>query len=157
MKANIGIADNHAQAVAEKLNKLLADEFVLYAKTRNYHWNVEGPNFMEMHKFYEGMYEELDEVIDSVAERIRKIGHYSEGRLKDFIKLTNLEEGEYTNDQNTQLKNLLDDHETIARYLRTDITTFAEQYKDLGSSDFVTGLLQKHEQWAWFIRSYIKK
>lgn len=157
MKANIGISENHAQAVAEKLNKLLADEFLLYAKTRNYHWNVEGSNFMEMHKFYEGMYEELDEVIDSVAERIRKIGHYSEGRLKDFIKLTNLEEQDYTNDQNQQLKNLLDDHETIARYLRNDVTTFADQYKDIGSSDFVTGLLQKHEQWAWFIRSYIKK
>jgi starvation-inducible DNA-binding protein len=96
-------------------------------------------------------------VIDSVAERIRKIGHYSEGRLKDFIKLTNLEEQDYTNDQNQQLKNLLDDHETIARYLRNDINTFAEQYKDQGSSDFITGLLQKHEQWAWFIRSYIRK
>ncbi len=156
MKANIGITDKNAQAVAEKMNRLLADEFVLYTKTRNYHWNVEGENFMEMHKFYEGIYEELDEVIDEVAERIRAIGHYSQGRLKDFLKMTNLEEEEYTNDQKKQLKNLLDDHEAIARYLRNDISTFSDKYKDLGNADYITGLMEKHEKWAWFIRSYLK-
>jgi starvation-inducible DNA-binding protein len=156
MKANIGITDKNAQAVAEKMNRLLADEFVLYTKTRNYHWNVEGENFMEMHKFYEGIYEELDEVIDEVAERIRAIGHYSQGRLKDFLKTTNLEEEEYTTDQKKQLKNLLDDHEAIARYLRNDIGTFSDKYKDLGNADYITGLMEKHEKWAWFIRSYLK-
>ncbi|HET9052991.1 MAG TPA: ferritin-like domain-containing protein, partial [Cyclobacteriaceae bacterium] len=69
MKTNIGIPENHTQAIALELNKVLADEFVLYAKTLNYHWNVEGNNFMEMHKFYENQFEQLDEIIDSVAER----------------------------------------------------------------------------------------
>src|SRR6476619_3898973 len=96
MKAEIGIPEKDSQIVAEKLNKILADEFVLYTKTRNYHWNVEGINFMEMHKFYETLYEELDEVIDEVAERIRAIGHYSQGRLKDFIESSDLMEHDYT-------------------------------------------------------------
>ncbi len=60
MTTNIGIPENHLQEVAIELNKVLADEFLLYAKTRNYHWNVEGSNFMEMHKFYESQYEQLD-------------------------------------------------------------------------------------------------
>ncbi|HTN39287.1 MAG TPA: DNA starvation/stationary phase protection protein [Arachidicoccus sp.] len=153
----IGISPGNAQAVANKLQQLLADEQILYAKTRNYHWNVEGPNFMEMHKFYEGLYGELEEVIDQVAERIRKIGHYAQGRLQDFLKQANLLEGEYTNDQNEQLNNLLTDHETVIRYLRTYIDDFDEKYKDAGSSDFVTGLLKQHEQWAWFIRSYVNR
>ena len=156
MKADIGIGEKNSQAVAQKLNSLLADEFLLYAKTRNYHWNVEGSNFMEMHKFYEGLYEELDDVIDDVAERIRSIGHYSQGRLQDFLKTTNLQEQEYTTDQKQQLQNLLNDHYTIARYLRKDITVFSDKYRDLGNADYITGLMEKHEKWAWFIRSYLK-
>ncbi|ANI90542.1 DNA starvation/stationary phase protection protein [Arachidicoccus ginsenosidimutans] len=152
----IGISDKNRQAVANSLQKLLADEQVLYAKTRNYHWNVEGSNFMEMHLFYERLYTELAETIDEVAERIRKIGHYAQGRLEDFLKQTNLLEGDYTNDQNTQLKNLLDDHETIIRYVRNEIDEFEDKYKDTGSADFLTGLLKQHEQWAWFLRSYLK-
>ena len=156
MQANLGIPDPHLQAVALELNKLLADEFVLYAKTRNYHWNVEGSNFMEMHKLYEGQYEQLDEIIDNVAERIRALGHYAEARLKDYTRLTNLEEQEYTTEQKTQLQNLLADHETIIKELRRMATLFADEHKDLGSSDFVTGLMQEHEKIAWFIRSYLK-
>ncbi|MFD2889421.1 Dps family protein [Chitinophaga cymbidii] len=157
MKANIGIPDNHLQAVAEKLQVLLADEQVLYTKTRNYHWNVEGDNFSEMHLFYEKQYDELAEIIDEVAERIRMIGHYSTGRLVDFLKLTQLTEPEYTNDQPEQIKNLVEDHETIIRSLRTLITEFADKHKDLGTSDFVTGLLRQHEKMAWMLRSYLKK
>lgn len=156
MKANIGISEENSKAVALILNQLISDEQVLFAKTRNYHWNIESPSFMEMHKFYEGQYTELAETIDGIAERVRKIGHYAEGRLKDYLKLANLEEGEYTNDQQTQLKNLLDDHETIIRGLRNHIPTVEDKYKDLGTADFLTGLLKDHEQWAWMIRAYIK-
>jgi starvation-inducible DNA-binding protein len=156
MNTNIGISDANTKAVALELNKLLANEVVLYTKTRNYHWNIEGPSFMEIHKFLEGQYGELEEIIDNVAERIRSIGHYAEGRLVDFLKLTSLLEPDNTTNQKVQLKNLLDDHETVIRELRTLITKFADENKDLGSSDFVTGLLGKHEKMAWFLRSYNK-
>jgi len=156
MNTNIGISDANTKTVALELNKLLANEVVLYTKTRNYHWNIEGPSFMEIHKFLEGQYGELEQMIDDVAERIRSIGHYAEGRLVDFLKLTSLLEPDNTTNQKVQLKNLLDDHETIIRELRTLITKFADENKDLGSSDFVTGLLGKHEKMAWFLRSYNK-
>ena len=156
MKANIGLTEKNSQAIAEKLNTILADEFLLSLKTRNYHWNVEGSNFMEMHKFYEGLYDELDEIVDEVAERVRTLGHYSEGRMVDFLKLANLEEEAYTNDQKKQLKSLLNDHETMVRQLRKDIELMQDKYKDAGNADFLTGLMEKHEKWAWFIRSYLK-
>lgn len=156
MKIDIGVSENHLQAVSLELNRVLADEFVLTTKTRNYHWNVEGNNFMEMHKFYESQYNELDAIIDDVAERVRALGHYSEGRLKDFLSLAHLDEPDYTNKQEEQLKNLLNDHETIIQNLRKLITLFAEEHKDLGTSDFVTGLMEKHEKMAWFIRSYLR-
>jgi starvation-inducible DNA-binding protein len=155
MKANTGISEKNAKEVASILNKILADEFLLYTKTRNYHWNIEGPNFMEIHKILESQYEALDEIIDEVAERIRKIGHYAQGRLKDFIQQSELVEQPYTNDQKKQLKSLLEDHETIIRFLRLHIDIFIDKYKDAGSGDFITGLLQKHETTAWFLRSYL--
>lgn len=157
MKVNIGVPEKSLQAVANRLQVLLADESVLYTKTRNFHWNVEGDNFSEMHLFYERQYGELAEIIDEIAERIRMIGHYSTGRMKDFLKMTNLVEQEYTNKQSQQIKFLLDDHETIIRTLREMITEFSDKQKDLGTSDFVTGLLRQHEKMAWMLRAYLGK
>jgi starvation-inducible DNA-binding protein len=155
MKTNIGISEKHRHAVAQELNKVLADEYVLFTKTRNYHWNVEGPSFIEMHKFYESQSAEIDEIIDAVAERIRALGYYSNGRLEDFISTTQLDEPGYTSKAEEQLKNLLEDHEAIIRNMRTLITTFAEDHIDLGSSDFITGLMERHEKMAWFLRSHL--
>jgi starvation-inducible DNA-binding protein len=85
------------------------------------------------------------------------IGHYSTGRLTDFLKLTHLLEQEYTSKQPEQIQYLLDDHETVIRFLRELITEFSDKQKDLGTSDFVTGLLRQHEKMAWMLRSYISK
>jgi starvation-inducible DNA-binding protein len=156
MKVNIGISEKNRQAVAVSLNQLLADEHVLYNKTRNYHWSIEGPSFMEFHKLYETQYTVLAESIDQIAERIRTIGHFAEGRLKELLKLTSLEEPEAPTDQAQQIENLEADHETIITKLRKLITDFDEKYKDIGSSDFVTGLLKQHEKMAWMLRSYLR-
>lgn len=156
MKANIGISEQNSVEVAAVLNKILADEYLLYTKTRNYHWNVEGDKFMQLHLFYETQYTAIDEFIDEVAERIRQIGHYAQGRLKDFIQQSQLVEQEYTSDQRTQLTNLLDDHEALVRFLRLHIEVFTEKFKDVGNADYITGLMEKHEKMAWFLRSYLK-
>ena len=155
MKANIGISDTHLQAVAEALNKLLADEVILYFKTRNYHWNVEGSTFNELHLFYENQFNQLDVIMDEVAERIRILGHYAEARLTDYLKLTSLLETEYSNSKEKQIADLLSSHETVIQNLRRLITLFNEKYKDLGSGDFVTQLIGKHEKMAWMLRSYL--
>ncbi len=156
MKANIGLSDKNSKEVAGILNKILADEYLLYTKTRNYHWNIEGSNFMEMHLFFENQYTAIDESIDEIAERVRQIGHYAQGRLTDFIKQSQLVEQAYTSEQQKQLKNLLDDHEAIIRFLRLHIDIFTDKYKDAGNADFITGLMEKHEKMAWFLRSYLK-
>ena len=156
MKVNIGISEKNRQAVAIALNQLLADEHILYNKTRNYHWSIEGPSFMEFHKLYEAQYEMLAESIDQMAERIRTIGHFAEGRLKEIIKLATLDEPEAPTDQEKQIENLETDHETMIMKLRKLIKDFDEKYKDIGSSDFATGLLKEHEKMAWMLRSYLR-
>ena len=74
---NIGISQQNREGVVKILNTLLADEYILYTKTRNYHWNVTGSHFNDRHKFFQGQYEKLDEIIDEIAERTRTVGGMS--------------------------------------------------------------------------------
>jgi len=157
MKTNIGISEENRKAVSEQLTKLLADEFILYTKSRNAHWNVEGPDFHTMHLFFESQYEQLDDIMDSVAERIRKIGHYAPATLTQFLQLTHLtEKGADKNDSFSFLKELLEDHESIIEFIRGNINPIANDFNDAGTSDFLTGLMETHEGMAWFIRAHFK-
>ena len=157
MNASIGITPANLQAVASEMSKLLADEFVLYTKTRNAHWNVEGPDFHTKHVFFEEQYEQLDDIMDSVAERIRQLGHYAPATLQSFLQLTHLTEKlEQKNDSLDYIKELLKDHENIIIFLRGNINRFANEYGDAGTSDYITGLMETHEKMAWFLRAHLK-
>ncbi|OOV17294.1 Dps family protein [Flavobacterium sp. LM4] len=157
MKANIGIKQENISKVAEVLTKVLADEFVLYTKTKRAHWNVEGPDFYNKHLFFEQQYDAIDEIVDTVAERIRSLGHYTPATLKDFLALTHLtEELQEKNDSNGFIKELLLDHESIIIYLRENINNIANEFQDAGTSDFITGLVETHEKMAWMLRAHLK-
>lgn len=156
MKPNIEISEDSLKEVATILNSLLADEYVLYTKTRNAHWNVEGKSFMELHKLFEGQYEALDTIVDDIAERVRSLGHFALGSLKNFLSVTGLlEDMEDFSDSFQIIQTLLDDHETIIRIIRNDIADLSEESKDFGSIDFLTGLMEQHEKTAWMLRSYL--
>lgn len=154
MTIGIGIKKESAAVVAAELAKMLVDEFVLYAKTRNAHWNVEGPDFYTMYKFFENQYEQLDKVMDDVSERIRSINHFAPATLKNYLQLTHLSElSREKNDSYGYIKELLADHESIISNMRGKIKLFANEYHDAGSSDFITGLMEVHEKMAWILRS----
>ncbi len=156
MNQTIGIEDTNRQAVAMELSKLLADETVLYTKTKNAHWNVEGVDFIEKHLFFETQFGQLDGIIDRVAERIRTIGHYAPATLKSYLSLTHLTEASRAdNDSLGFINELLEDHESIVMNLREHAKPIAEDYNDLGTSDFITGLMATHEKMAWFLRSHL--
>ena len=154
---NIGIRDTERQSVIAILNALLADEYLLYTKTRNYHWNVTGPQFNDLHKFFEAQYEALDDTVDEVAERARALGGRAAGSLEEFRKLARLGEdviGKVPAARD-MLANLLADHEALARSLRADVDTVTDK-KDTGTADFLTGLLEQHEKAAWMLRSFLE-
>jgi starvation-inducible DNA-binding protein len=156
MKTNIGIKQENISKIVDVLTKILADEFVLYTKTKRAHWNVEGPDFYNKHLFFEQQYDAIDEIVDTVAERIRSLGHYTPATLKDFLALTNLtEELKEKNDSNGFIKELLLDHESIIIYLRENINPIANELRDAGTSDFITGLVENHEKMAWMLRAHL--
>jgi len=156
MKPNLGLKKEQTAAVIEILTRLLADEFVLYTKTRNYHWNVKGLHFGQLHAFFEKQYEELAEIVDSVAERIRSLGGHAIGTLSEFQQHTRLKEEPRKNPSSRKmLGNLLEDHETVVRSLREDIDGCANELGDAGTSDFLTGLMEQHEKTAWMLRAHL--
>lgn len=156
MEAVIGIKEDKLTEIGYILSKLLADEFVLYTKTRNAHWNVEGIDFLSKHKFFEEQYEQLDEIMDSVAERIRTIGEYAPGTLRQFLELTHLtEQARIKNDSASFIRELLADHESVIIYLRENVSRLADEFKDYGTSDFITQLMETHEKMAWFLRAHL--
>jgi starvation-inducible DNA-binding protein len=156
MSVNIGITDDDRQRVVAILNTLLADEFLLYTKTRNFHWNVTGPQFNDLHKFFEAQYEALDDTIDEVAERARALGGRAHGTLEEFRNGARLgEKPGAVPAAREMLAILLADHEALVRSLREDIAIVNDRHHDVGTSDFLTGLLEQHEKAAWMLRSFL--
>jgi starvation-inducible DNA-binding protein len=155
MQPNVGLTAAQRTGVAELLTKTLADEYVLYTKTRNFHWNVSGMHFAALHKFFEQQYDLLDGKIDEIAEFIRYFGHPSPGSLREFLDATRLTEEPGTGDVSAEVmvKSLLSDHEQIIRHLRADIETAQTDFAAADVADFLTGLLEDHEKMAWMLRA----
>jgi starvation-inducible DNA-binding protein len=155
VNTKIGLPDEQREGIVLMLNTLLADEYLLYTKTRNYHWNVVGPQFSDLHKFFEEQYNELNDIVDDVAERARALGGNAIGTLVEFLKHTRLKEhqGEYP-EAGEMLAHLVADHEATIRQLRMDLETAAKTYHDMGTNDFLTGLMERHEKMAWMLRSF---
>jgi len=156
MNPNLGMSDGSRQNVVTILNDLLADEYVLYTKTRNYHWNVVGPQFNDLHKFFEAQYSELNDIVDDVAERARALGGRALGTLAEFSQHARLKEqpGTYP-DATGMLRDLLGDHEAVIRRLREDLEVVMEKHRDAGTNDFLTGLMEQHEKMAWMLRAFL--
>ena len=158
MKPNIGVSVNNRKEVGQLLNALLADEFVLYIKTWQYHWNVRGVDFFAQHKFLEDLYKQSEKIIDDVAERARALGEPAKGSMQDYVDLTRLTEDRRTNvATKTMLKNLLDDHEKIIKILRDDLEVCGLDFEDEGTANFLTDLMELHEKTAWMLRASVEK
>jgi starvation-inducible DNA-binding protein len=157
VQPNIAVSESNRENVCRILNTILADEYLLYTRTRNYHWNVIGPHFYPLHLLFEKQYEELDDFIDDVAERVRSLGGQALGTLTDFVQTTRLKEapGERLGPREMVLA-LLNEHETFIQFLRKDVLTCDEKFHDIGTTDFLTGILEGHEKMAWMLRATLQ-
>lgn len=113
--------------------------------------------FHDLHEFFAKQYEELDEIVDDIAERARQLGGNALGTLSEFQKRARIKEhpNEYP-DARTMISNLLDDHEAVIRSLRMDADATADKYHDMGTNDFLIGLMEQHEKMAWMLRSFLE-
>lgn len=152
---SIGIGEEQRSAIAQELNSLLANEYALYIRTQKFHWNVVGPFFGPLHKLFNDQFDALAENIDAVAERVRMLGFKAIGSLAEFKQGTSLAENPGVNpDANSMIGLLLEGHETIIKSIRPIIDLTAK-YNDMGSNNFLAGLVEKHEKAAWFLRAHL--
>jgi starvation-inducible DNA-binding protein len=156
-KINIGLSEKQRKGVCELLNRDLADAYLLLIKTKKFHWDVIGPQFRTLHKLWEEQYEILTETIDAIAERVRMLGFYPIGSAQGFLENATLkEETQAIPTATAMVEKLVYDHELIIRNLREHIDQCSEEFHDEGTADFLTGLMEGHEEMAWMLRSFIE-
>ena len=151
MDINSGMTKKDRAAVGGALSKFLADTYVLYVKTQNFHWNITGAEFYSLHKLTESQYEEMASANDEIAERIRALGFYVEGSMEAFLKHTTVEEDHEIYPKFELIQHLIEAHEVVIKSART-LSVLAEKHNDPATVDLMGRRLGFHEKAAWMLR-----
>lgn len=141
--------------ISKKLGHFLADSYVLYIKTLNFHWNMTGEEFFMYHKLLQGQYEALAEANDDVAERIRQLGDKAPGTMKDFLKLACMKESSSDLSAKEMISELVKSHELMVKHAG-ELIAFCDKNKDPGTSDMIVGRMRDHDKQAWLLRSHLE-
>lgn len=151
---NIGINEKDRKSVCRGLSKLLADSYLLYLKTQNYHWNVTGKMFQSLHVLFEKQYQEMAESIDEIAERIRALGEFAPGTFSSFAKVTSIKEESGVPTAEEMIQNLVHANEAVVTTAR-EIVALTDECEDDVTADLMVERMQVHEKNAWMLRSMI--
>ena len=151
---DIGIDQNERKIIAEGLGYLLADTYTLYLKTHNFHWNVTGPRFRELHLMLEEQYTELATAVDEIAERIRTLGFPAPGTYTQFSNMSAINETEGVPSADNMIRILTADNETVVRTARR-ILPLAQDQNDESTASLIADRMVVHEKTAWMIRSML--
>jgi starvation-inducible DNA-binding protein len=152
---DIGISEPERIEVAEALKGLLADSYTLYLLTHNFHWNVTGPRFRDLHLLFEEQYTELSVAVDDIAERIRSLGVYAPGTYQAFAKLTQIPHVEDIPSAEDMLQHLTQAHETVIRRCR-EVLKLSQKANDESTNSLVSDRMRLHEKTAWMLRALAK-
>jgi starvation-inducible DNA-binding protein len=152
---NMGISDDHRFQIAEGLSRVLADSYLLYLKTHNFHWNVTGPSFHSLHNMFEEQYTELATAIDTIAERIRALGYYAPGSFAEYKKLSTIDEAVGVRDAKAMVSQLVEANEKIIATVRKTMPVLGEA-SDEATLDLMTQRLHQHSKVAWMLRSTLE-
>ncbi|MFK7730375.1 MAG: Dps family protein [Pseudomonadales bacterium] len=149
---DIGINTEDRMAIAESLKVLLADSYTLYLQTHNFHWNVTGPQFRELHLMFEEHYTELATAVDEIAERIRTLGVAAPGTYAEFARLSQIAEVEGVPSASDMISVLNNGHETVVRTCRA-VLAMAQNADDESTAALVGDRMRVHEKTAWMLRA----
>lgn len=155
MEVNIGISEEHRKHIADALSKVLADSYMLYLKTHNYHWNVTGELFHSLHEQFEEQYIELADAVDEIAERIRALGYRAPGTFKEYKELTSIKEDQEEPEALEMVRRLAVGNEQVLRTAREALKP-ANEAEDESTVDLLTQRLNTHSKTAWMLRSHLE-
>ena len=152
---DIGIEAGDRRTIAAVLSRLLADNYTLYLKTHNFHWNVTGPMFNTLHAMFMVQYNELWLALDEIAERIRALGMPAPGSGEQYAALSSIPEETGVPDWRGMVIQLVSGNEACARTAR-ELFRVADEHNDQPSADLATARMQAHEKAAWMLRSLLE-
>jgi len=155
MEINIGIEKGNRKKIADALSGVLADSYMLYLKTHNYHWNVTGELFHSLHEQFEQQYSELADAIDEIAERIRALGYKAPGTFTEFQELTSIKEDTEKPQALEMVRRLAIGNEQVLRTAREALEP-AKAADDEATVDLLTQRLHVHSKTAWMLRSHLE-
>lgn len=153
-RIDISIEKGGRDKVAEALKSALADSYALYFKTLGVHWNVTGPSFFGIHKLTDEQYNELHEAADTIAERIRALGHVAPASFSEFRSLSVVDVETPHKPTNEMLRELVADNEAVAKRMK-EFSDVAEEAEDKFTEDMLIDRIGRHEENAWMLRASI--
>jgi starvation-inducible DNA-binding protein len=139
----------------EMMRKVLADAYAFQLKANNYHWNVEGPNFPQYHKFLGKLYEEVFEATDAIAEQIRALDAYAPGSFTRFLELTDIECEMAIPTGIEMMNRLKEDNDKVLATLNVAFK-LADEFDKQGLADYLAGRIDAHTKHGWMLRSITK-
>ena len=143
-------------ATAKELNILLADYHLYYQKLRNFHWNVVGHNFFDLHNKFEEMYEDAKITVDEIAERILTLRYQPTSNFSDYLKMSSIKEDSENTKDMDMVKKLLEDHGKLLKQMRKVVET-ADESEDEGTIDLIGGYIGYIEKVSWMLDAWSMK
>lgn len=142
--------------LADDLKTLLASQYAFLIKAQNFHWNVEGPDFAQLHDFFGEIYAEVyDNSIDRTAEFIRVLDTYTPGSFERFSELSVIQGQTKIPRSKLMLQELLEDNQKIIDILYNAFSS-AEAEKREGIANFIAERIDAHGKHGWMLRSFLK-
>lgn len=138
-----------------ELQRVFASEFSFYLKSANFHWNVEGQLFGQLHELFERIYTEVYGSIDQYAEELRALQITTPASLSAFSRLTYIQDENVPGDWRAMLQELLMDSDTMAMKFQ-QLFAVAEEFSDHGLSNFLADRQDAHKKHSWMLRSSLK-
>lgn len=152
IRPQVVISANAVPEMAEALNKLLADTFALYLKTKNFHWHVTGPHFRDYHLLFDDQAAQILATTDILAERIRKLGAHTLTSIGAIARLQSVKDNDAENvAASAMLQELIKDNETLSDHLRTTHELCAG-HNDFATASVLENFIDETEQRVWFLR-----
>lgn len=152
----IGLDNNKAKKLAEKLNELLANYSVFYQNTRGSHWNIKGEKFFELHLKFEELYNDLLLKIDEVAERILTLGHSPNHNYSDYIRVSKITESKEVNDGIKSVVIILDSFRTIIT-LQRELLSLSAETSDEGTNALMSDYIRTQEKLVWMYSAFLNR
>ncbi|MCF4102640.1 DNA starvation/stationary phase protection protein [Gillisia sp. M10.2A] len=152
----LGLDEKKTAKTVEELNVLLADYHMYYQKLRNFHWNVIGKNFFDLHEKFEELYDDAKLKVDEIAERILTLRFQPTSNMSEYLKASNLKESPSDISDSKMISTLLNDHGIILSQMRK-VVEIAEKGGDEGTIDLIGAYIRELEKTSWMLDAWKMK